>query len=114
MKILHGTEKIMEGGLRGRTDATDYFYFICPACPDDEILRVLDYELILEEKGNKYNEQMKSKAPKTFVIRLQLFCEACGHKDAVKVANCGWQGGKHADTLKIGEQDSGGDCGRRR
>jgi hypothetical protein len=27
MKVLHGTEKVMEGGLQGRTDATDYFYF---------------------------------------------------------------------------------------
>jgi hypothetical protein len=41
MKITHGSDKVMDGALKGRTDATDYFYFFCPSCPNDNILRVL-------------------------------------------------------------------------
>ena len=100
MKITHGSDKVMDGALKGRTDATDYFYFFCPSCPNDNILRVLDYKVIREEKGNKNNEQLKSKAPKSFVILFELFCKACGHRDAVKVSNVGWQGGLHSSTLK--------------
>lgn len=43
-KAYHGSESVMNGGLKGSTD-TDYFYFFCPKCPDQEIMRVLDYEV---------------------------------------------------------------------
>ncbi len=39
----HGTEAVQSGRLRGATDATDYFYFFCPTCPGDHLLRILDY-----------------------------------------------------------------------
>jgi hypothetical protein len=46
----HGSEMVMSGNLRGATDATDYFYFFCHRCPNDRLLRVLDYRVTREEK----------------------------------------------------------------
>ncbi len=99
MKHTHGSEAIAGGRLRGATD-TDYFYFFCPQCPNDEILRILDYQFTREEKGNEYNETCKSKAPRSFVIAFDITCERCGLRDCVKVSNLGWQYGEHSKTLR--------------
>jgi hypothetical protein len=99
MKPTHGSEHIEAGNLRGATDRTDYFYFFCPRCADNRILRILDFKMLREEAGSKYNEKCRSKAHRTFIFGLELFCEECGLHDYVKLSNCGWQGGKHAETL---------------
>ena len=100
MKPTHGSEKITGGKLRGATDRTDYFYFFCPQCSGDEILRVLDFKSLREESGNKYNNQCRSQARKTFGLGFEIFCEKCDFRDYVKIANYGWQGGKHSEVLK--------------
>jgi hypothetical protein len=56
----HSSEAVTEGKLRGATD-TDYFYFFCPKCPDDEILRILDYEVRSEQPDNPYNKELNPK-----------------------------------------------------
>ncbi len=38
----HGSKSVEHGKLRGATD-TDYFYFFCPQCPGEQILRVLEW-----------------------------------------------------------------------
>ncbi|MEI7774417.1 MAG: hypothetical protein WCK17_06545 [Verrucomicrobiota bacterium] len=98
-KVSHGTDAVQSGRLRGATDATDYFYFFCPQCPNDQMLRILDYKFTREEGGNKYNETCKRKAPRSFIIAFDITCEQCGLRDCVKVSNIGWQGGEHATTL---------------
>ena len=45
--------------MRGATDVTEYFYFFCPKCPDDRLLRILDCCFTKDEKGNKYNDTYK-------------------------------------------------------
>jgi hypothetical protein len=99
-KHSHGTDAVQSGRLRGATDATDYFYFFCPQCPNDQMLRILDYQFTREEKGNEYNETCKSKAPRSFVIAFDITCEQCGLRDCVKVSNLGWQGGEHSKALR--------------
>jgi len=99
-KHRHGSEAVMSGKLRGATDDTDYFYFFCPNCPNDRLLRILDYRLTREEKGNAYNKKLKTKAIRSFVLAFDVACEECGFRDCVKLSNIGWQGGTHSDTLK--------------
>lgn len=98
-KPYHGSTDVTGGKLRGATDATDYFYFFCPKCPSDEIMRVLEYDVHAEEPENRYNSECKSKAKNGFALAFKLHCEKCGHTDFVKVSNTGWQGGSHAAAL---------------
>lgn len=95
----HGSDKVKNGLLKGATDKSDYFYFFCPSCTDNQMLRVLEFEQTLGESGNKYNSQCQSTAPQTFVLAFKLHCEQCEFSDFVKLSNAGWQGGSHATAL---------------
>ena len=90
----HGSEAVMGGGLKGTTD-TDYFYFFCPRCPDNHVLRLLDYGVHVHSATNEYDGRpdIKSKCAKGFVLAFQLYCEGCGLRDFVKVGNGGQQYG---------------------
>lgn len=98
-KPYHGSETITCGKLKGATGETDYFYFFCPKCPNDEIVRILEYGVHAEEPENPYNELCKSKAKYGFTLVFKLHCDKCGHTDFVKISNTGWQGGNHASIL---------------
>ena len=98
-KPYHGSEAVTGGKLRGATDS-DYFYFFCPQCPGNEIMRLLDYEIRHEQPDNPYNAELSPKAANGFVIAFKLHCLKCGLTDFVKVSNAGWQGGTHADALR--------------
>ncbi len=100
-KPYHGSSHITGGKLKGATDSQDYFYFFCPKCEDNEILRILEYGEHSREDVNPYNDKMKSNAKYGFTLVFKLFCEKCGFSDFVKVSNTGWQGGKHSDAMKI-------------
>lgn len=97
-KSYHGSEAVERGRLRGATD-TDYFYFFCPKCPDDQMLRILDYVVLNEEAYNEYNDLMSPKAAQAVTIAFELHCQQCGLTDFVKVSNIGWQGGAHSEAL---------------
>jgi hypothetical protein len=98
-KPYHGSEAVTSGKLQGSTAETDYFYFFCPKCPDNRILRILDYDQHGEESENPYNEQFKKKAKRGFALVFHIYCENCKHEDFVKISNTGWQGGTLADAL---------------
>ena len=98
-KPYHGSDKVKKGKLQGATDATDYFYFFCPECPDREIMRILEYRGHAKEDINKYDAHCKSKAKYGFTLVFKIHCEKCGHSDFVKVSNTGWQGGEHSEAL---------------
>lgn len=95
-KPYHGTSAVKDGRLRGATD-TDYF---CPKCPDDEMVRLLEYEIRHEQPDNPYNTELHPKAANGFVVAFKIHCQKCGHTDFVKVSNLGWQGGSHAKALR--------------
>ena len=94
----HGSENVENGKLTGKTD-TDYFYFLCPECPDQQIMRVLDaiqlddskldHELL--QSLESYNSECKSNATSHIAISFKIYCENCGLQDIVKIANHGWQ-----------------------
>lgn len=96
-KPYHGSQAVTHGKLRGSTD-TDYFYFFCPRCPDDEIMRALEYGLHINEPGNPYD--MIPEAKGRFSIVFKIHCQKCGITDFVKIGNVGWQGGKRSETLR--------------
>jgi len=105
MKNTHGTEAVEAGRVRGATDCTDYFYFFCPDCSEDRLLRVLDYQIMRDDKGNRYNDGSKFNAKRSFVIAFEIACEECGFNDCVKVSSIGWQGGTHAEALARAKQE---------
>lgn len=89
----HGSAAVSDGRLTGRTVGTDYFYFMCPECPEPHILRVLDYGIHAESAENPYNDGVEQKAIGAFTIAFKLYCERCGLTDVTKLSNTGWQGG---------------------
>lgn len=97
-KAYNGSESVMKGGLKGSTD-TDYFYFFCPKCPDQEIMRILDYEVRAEQTENPYNTMPSPKPAKGFTLAFKIYFQKCKHTDFVKISNMGWQGGKYSSTL---------------
>jgi predicted nucleic-acid-binding Zn-ribbon protein len=98
-KPYHGSDAIAMGKLKGATGETDYFYFFCPKCKNNEIVRILEYRVHSEEPENPYNELCKSKAKDGFTLVFKIHCDKCGHTDFVKISNTGWQGGEHAHIL---------------
>jgi hypothetical protein len=97
----HGSQAIQGGKLRGATDNTDYFYFFCPKCEGNNIMRLLDYTIHEENEKNRYDDlpEINSKSAKEFTLQFKLHCERCKHSDTVKISNMGWQGGDHSKTL---------------
>lgn len=95
-----GSNDVVHGKLKGSTAESDEFYFFCPKCEDDEIMRLLEYGIHAEEAENPYNEQCTSKAKYGFMLVFKLHCEKCGFSDFVKVSNMDWQGGKLKVALR--------------
>ena len=95
----HGSSAVEHGKLRGATGETDYFYFFCPSCPDDQIMRILEYGVHGAESDNPYNEHCQSEAKYGFALAFKIHCEKCNCTDFIKVSNTGWQGGQHQQLL---------------
>jgi hypothetical protein len=98
-RLYNGSDAVFDGKLKGATGETDYFYFFCPKCPDDHILRILEYRVHEEVPENPSNEECKSHARHGFTLAFKLHCENCEYKDYVKVSNIGWQSGTHAEII---------------
>ena len=95
----HGSDRIVGGNLKGATGSSDYFYFSCPNCPDNEILRILEYREHEPRKPNPHNVTCTRAAKYGFTLVFNLYCEQCGLSDFVKVSNAGLQGEQHAHVL---------------
>lgn len=92
-KPYEGSDAVKEGKLKGATGETDYFYYFCPKCPGELIMRILEYGVHAEEPENRYNKYCQSRAKYGFTWAFKLHCEECGHTDFMKLSNTGWQGG---------------------
>jgi hypothetical protein len=99
---FHGSEHVAKGGLKGTAD-TDYFYFFCPRCPDQYIMRVIDFKIV-KDGPVEYAKELSPAAHREFIIALELHCQNCGHDDFVKIANMGWQGGNIAGSPGFGNE----------
>ena len=88
-----GSYKVNKGKLKGTTDGSHYFYFICPECDDNQIMRVLEYEVSEHKEENEYNEFFKKKATEGFTLAFHIHCEKCGLDDFTKISNIGLQQG---------------------
>jgi hypothetical protein len=107
-KSYHGSRAVQDGGLCGSTD-TDHFYFFCPRCPDNYMLRVLDYGIHAEEATNPYNEVVgRPKAARGFILVFKLHCQKCGFSDFTKIGNMGWQGGTQQQASKSAKMNRKG------
>ncbi|MBB3977271.1 putative RNA-binding Zn-ribbon protein involved in translation (DUF1610 family) [Rhizobium azooxidifex] len=96
-KPYHGSPDVEGGKLRGATVDTDYFYFFCPKCPDDQIVRVLEHGIHAQQAVNPYNDQCHSVAKNGFTLAFRIHCDSCGFEDFIKISNTGWQGGRAVD-----------------
>jgi hypothetical protein len=98
MNEIHGSEGVQLGRVKGAT-TTDYFYFFCPNCEKQHLLRILDFQVLKEEKEFKYDEKPKPK--RTFTIAFEIYCSQCKLRDWVKISNDGWQGGDYSDAINL-------------
>ena len=106
-KPYHG-DKVIGGKLRGTTD-TDYFYFFCPQCEGDHVMRILDYDDHYPvHPNNRYNDCFTRKAAVGFTLVFKLHCEKCNLTDFVKISNEGWQAGQinHAQRERLKDKIS--------
>ena len=76
---------------------TDYYYFFCPNCGDDEILRLLDCRVLLDGPV-EYTRELRPKAKKEFINSYERYCPKCQFHDVIKLSNVGLQGGRLKDS----------------
>jgi hypothetical protein len=75
----------MGGKLAGRTGMSDYFLFLCPACRNDQVMRVLEYE---SRKSSPPVNRGERKTPTLyFNLALHLYCPVCQFEDFIKIDN---------------------------
>jgi hypothetical protein len=96
-----GSDAVTRGKLRGTTD-TDWFYFFCPKCPGDRVLRILDYSLN-KEVGDLAYTTLSPKAVQNFILVLNIYCPECGLMDSLTISNVGRQGGTLQDGTRCAE-----------
>lgn len=99
-KPYGGSAIVQGGGLTGATD-TDYFYFFCPKCPGNYVMRILEYGVRERISENPYNSAFKKKAKEGFILAFKLYCENCKHTDFVKISNMGLQIGTLDESPSI-------------
>lgn len=91
-----GSEEVRRGRLRGMTDGSDHFFFLCPRCADNTILQILDFALKRDEPA-AYDLVHRPKANRDFKIAMKVHCLKCRLVDFVEISNDAWQGGKITD-----------------
>lgn len=98
-KPYHGSPAVQEGKLKGSTDGSDYFYFLCPQCPD-QMVRILEYTVHDVQPENPYNGMTKNPAKQAFTLAFHVHCDNCGFDDFTKLSNTGWQGGSLRSAIR--------------
>jgi hypothetical protein len=84
-KAYHGSSVVYDGKLRGRTGTTDYFFFLCPRCPGEQVMRVLEYEF--RNASPPVERYEKKKPTEHFNLAFHLYCPACQLEDFIKIDN---------------------------
>jgi hypothetical protein len=87
-----GSAEIVRGKLRGMTDGSEHFFFLCPRCADNTILQILDF-VVVRDKPPSYNLKLRPKAKRDFKIAMKIHCLKCKLIDFVEISNDAWQGG---------------------
>lgn len=84
-KAYHGSSAVTGGKLGGRTGRGDYFFFLCPKCPGEQVMRVLEYEF---RKAAPPVERDEKKQPSEyFNLAFHVYCAACQFEDFIKIDN---------------------------
>lgn len=92
----HGTVAVTGGKLKGRTGGTDYFFFICPSCQNDQVMRILEYEF--RNPAPPVDRGERKKPREYFNLAFHLYCPSCHFEDFVKIDN-----NHQAGTLGTGQ-----------
>jgi predicted RNA-binding Zn-ribbon protein involved in translation (DUF1610 family) len=82
---LKGGFSVSGGKLVGRTGDTEYFFFTCPKCPDEQVMRVLDYEF--RDDAPPIVRDEKKVPKKHFNLAFSLYCPNCQFEDFIKIDN---------------------------
>ncbi len=88
-----GSREVRGGKLRGMTDGSDHFFFLCPRCADNTILQILDFWVVRDAPAT-YELEHRPKAKRDFKIAMSIHCLKCKLTDFVEISNDAWQGGK--------------------
>jgi hypothetical protein len=99
-KPWSGSAEVRRGRLRGMTDGSDHFFFLCPRCADDTILQILDF-VVARDGPVVYELKHRPKAKRDFKIAMNIHCLKCKLTDFVEVSNDAWQGGKITGDLLV-------------
>jgi len=91
-----GSEEVRRGRLRGMTDGSEHFFFLCPRCADNTMLQILDFAVKRDDPAT-YDLEHRPKAKRDFKIAMKIHCLKCKLVDFVEISNDAWQGGKITD-----------------
>lgn len=81
----HGSEAVTGGNLKGKTGTTDYFFFLCPKCADDQVMRILEYDF--RKAASPVERQEKRTPVEHFNLAFHLYCPNCQFEDFIKIDN---------------------------
>lgn len=84
-KGYHGSDVVTHGKLKGRSGRTDYFFFLCPKCNNDQIMRILEYEF--RKAAPPVKRQEKETPTEYFNLAFHLYCPNCQFKNFIKIDN---------------------------
>jgi hypothetical protein len=93
-----GSTEVKGGRLRGMTDSSEHFFFLCPRCADNSIMQILDFE-VARDTPVTYALEKRPKAKRDFKIAMKLHCQQCKLTDFVEISNDAWQGGKITNDI---------------
>lgn len=80
----HGSDEVVGGKLTGKTGKTDYFFFLCPKCEGEQVMRILDYDL---RKGLSTERNESKDRKQVLNVAFHLFCPVCQFEDFIKIDN---------------------------
>jgi len=84
-KAYHGSEAVKGGRLKGRTGKSDYFFFLCPNCDGEQVMRILNYEF--RDVSSPLQREEGKKPTQHFNLAFHLYCPHCQFEDFVKIDN---------------------------
>ncbi len=90
------SSEVKRGKLRGMTDGSEHFFFLCPRCADNTLLQISDFAVVRDGPPT-YDLEDRPKAKRDFKLAIKVHCLKCRLVDFVEISNDAWQGGKITD-----------------